>query len=371
MGYEIDYLPAGEGNKSADAICLRYGNLHGPRSEQVVVTVDGGTIESGEAVANHIKNWYGTNVVDIALLSHPDTDHASGMHRILELLTVNQVVMHQPWKHSASISGLLDDNRVTSNSIREKTKRNLSAAREIERIANNKGIPIVEPFAGSRSQFGLTILGPTQDFYRTNLVNYKFMPGSGVPLPTAFSTQFPTLTEMLHGLGSKVANWIEETWFSETSGEPPHDSTSPENNSSVIFMIEVEGKRLLFTGDAGVPALQSAISYCDLSGISLSGITFFDVPHHGSRRNLGPAIMNRLFGQPRLQPAKEWTAFISAAKDGAPKHPNKRVTNALARRGASVHVTAGMSLYHQSNGQDRGWAVAPEVPFHYRIEADE
>ncbi len=57
MGYEIDFMPVGEGEKSGDAIALRFGNLNGNRSEYKVVVVDAGFKESGgnELVA-HIKN---------------------------------------------------------------------------------------------------------------------------------------------------------------------------------------------------------------------------------------------------------------------------------------------------------------------------
>src|SRR5258708_39416493 len=125
MGYEIDYLAVGEGEKSGDAICLRYGNLFGERKEQTVITIDGGTLDSGKALVQHIQGYYKTDTVDIALLTHPDADHASGMRPVLEDLKVKQVAMHLPWTHSSDVKQLLDDPRVTTNSIREKTKRNL------------------------------------------------------------------------------------------------------------------------------------------------------------------------------------------------------------------------------------------------------
>lgn len=39
MGFEIDFLPVGEEGKSGDAIALRFGNLFGQRSEQMVVVI--------------------------------------------------------------------------------------------------------------------------------------------------------------------------------------------------------------------------------------------------------------------------------------------------------------------------------------------
>ena len=158
MGYEIDFIAVGEGERSGDAIAIRYGNLFGPRSEQMVITIDGGTRESGEALVEHIKRYYNTSQVDIAILTHPDNDHASGMRSILNLLTVRQVAMHLPWNHSSSVKELLDDGRVTSNSIREHTKANLTAAKEIYDLAVEKGIQVVEPFAGQTNGSGLLSL---------------------------------------------------------------------------------------------------------------------------------------------------------------------------------------------------------------------
>src|SRR5271166_3292805 len=106
MGIEIDFLAVGDGSKSGDAIAVRFGNLHGKREEQTVITIDGGTKESGDNLVDHIKKYYGTTVVDFAFLTHPDADHASGMSEILEKLTVKQVVMHRPWEHSDAIHHL-------------------------------------------------------------------------------------------------------------------------------------------------------------------------------------------------------------------------------------------------------------------------
>jgi beta-lactamase superfamily II metal-dependent hydrolase len=134
----------------------------------------------------------------------------------------------------------------------------------------------------------------------------------------------------------------------------------------------VDGRQLLFTGDAGVPALTAAADFAALNGISLKNIKFFHVPHHGSRRNLGPTILNRIFGNARAQDAQDWTAGVSAAKDGAPKHPHKKVTNALKRRGAAVHVTAGQSIcYRHEAPQRSGWIGLSPLPFYAQVENDD
>ena len=43
MGYEIDFIGVGQESKSGDAIAIRWGNLLGPREQQSVVVIDGGS----------------------------------------------------------------------------------------------------------------------------------------------------------------------------------------------------------------------------------------------------------------------------------------------------------------------------------------
>ena len=60
MPYEIDVLAVGEGERSGDAIAIRFGDP-GTRPDQwPVIVVDGGTLDSGERLVDLIKNSYGT-----------------------------------------------------------------------------------------------------------------------------------------------------------------------------------------------------------------------------------------------------------------------------------------------------------------------
>jgi glyoxylase-like metal-dependent hydrolase (beta-lactamase superfamily II) len=108
MSFEIDFLPVGEGEKSGDAIALRYGNLSGPRSEQTVLVVDGGTLDSAEAVVDHVKKYYKTEYVNGVISTHPDLDHACGLKVILEKLDFGALVMHKPWEHAPEIAELFN-----------------------------------------------------------------------------------------------------------------------------------------------------------------------------------------------------------------------------------------------------------------------
>lgn len=88
MGYEVDFLPVGNGQKSGDAIAARWG-IEG---NYKVIVIDGGTKESGQLLVDHIKKYYKTDHVDYVVNTHPDMDHASGLSIVLEQLSVGEIM---------------------------------------------------------------------------------------------------------------------------------------------------------------------------------------------------------------------------------------------------------------------------------------
>jgi beta-lactamase superfamily II metal-dependent hydrolase len=170
-----------------------------------------------------------------------------------------------------------------------------------------------------------------------------------------------SIYDALRGILGDVVTKVAETLQIETLKDPDPDATSAENQSSSILLLRVDGQSLLFTGDAGAQALQHSIDFAKSRGISLSDLNFFQVPHHGSRHNIGPTILNQIGTR---------CAFVSASTDGAPKHPSKRVTNALKRRKAKTYATQGVDLRHYLGIARKGWVTATEVPFYTEVEAD-
>lgn len=369
MGIEIDFLAVGDAAKSGDAIAVRLGNLHGDRQEQTVITIDGGTIESGNRLVDHVKKHFATTHVDYAFLTHPDADHASGMREVLDSLSVGTVVMHRPWEHSHVIHDLFDDGRTSPTSISERSKENLAAAHEVEQAAIAKGITIIEPFAGIATPDGtIRVLGPTKEYYQQLLAQFDFMPDLKEETEKSLS-----LLEAALNAASKIGKWVAEKWDDELLLEPAPNATSPENNSSMILLLTVDGKHHLFTGDAGVPAVSLALDYAATIPIDWSQLSFLQQQHHGSKRNVGPAILNRLLGNPRpLGSIPDKNAFISAATKGEPKHPSKRVVNALLRRGVRPLVTAGVDKLHYKNAPQRaGYVNAEPLTFYSQVEDED
>ncbi|OGY41074.1 MAG: hypothetical protein A2Y82_01550 [Candidatus Buchananbacteria bacterium RBG_13_36_9] len=351
MGFEIDYLPVGEGEKGGDAIAIRYGNLLGRRDEQTIIIIDGGNKDSGQSLVNHVKKYYNTDIVDLVVSSHLHSDHASGLTEVLENLKVGKLAMHLPWNHADPIKNMFTDGRITAKGLEEKLEKSLQTVKDLETIATNKGIPIIEPFTGMALHGdNIFVLGPSEAYYRTLLANFTVTPEPKkiFSLPKAFVS-----------FGKEAVKWVAESLDIETLDDD--DGTNPENHSSTILLLVFDDKKFLFTGDAGIPALTEAANYANNNGVPLDDLYFLDVPHHGSKRNVGPTILNRIKAQ---------VSYISVPTEGDPKHPSKKVTNALNRRKSQVYQTKGQTLCRRSDDAPvrENWGQADPVPFHDEVE---
>jgi len=354
MGVEVDFLAVGDETQSGDAIALRYGNLHGARTEQTVIVIDGGFADSGKSLIDLIRKHYKTDRVDVVVASHPDQDHISGLREVLEQLTVGQLWMHQPWKHSHELSEARKSNYAWA-SLSEAVQKSLQGASDLEALANENGVAIVEPFLGvSTPDKAFFVLGPTQEYYETILAGLQTQSSS-------FS-----LSDLLRKASEAAASLVPETIHIETLRDG--GVTQPQNNTSVISYLEVDERKYLFTGDAGIPALENALDILETAGFAPGTLGFVQIPHHGSRRNVGPTVLNRLLGE-KGQETPHSTAYVSAAKKWDKKHPAKKVTNAFRRRGYSVVATQGVSIRHYKDAPDReGYGPVDPVPFYDQVE---
>lgn len=361
VGFEIDFLPVGEGERGGDAIAVRWGNLHGERSEQKIMLIDGGTKESGQSLVEHVKKYYKTSQVDYVFCSHPDADHASGLTEAINNLVVSVLCLHRPWEHAQDLKDLFKNGKITCTGLKDRLKKALEDAYELETLAKQKNIRIYEPFADDFTDKNaeLIVLSPTKDFYSLMVANFRETPQPKENL---------TLAEKIVTAVKEAIKWVAENWGMETLVNPQDNETSAENNSSIILLLQVDGKKFLFTGDAGVEALNEAIKKAVNLGIDLKTVNFIQIPHHGSKHNVGPLLLDALVGVKLRESAQVKTAFVSAPKEGDPKHPSRKVVNAFIRRGAKVIATQGSVKVHHDNAPERvGWTTAQPLAFYNEV----
>jgi beta-lactamase superfamily II metal-dependent hydrolase len=362
MGYQVDFLCVGDKSRSGDAIAVRFGDPNNIAGQAVIV-IDGGFRQSGKDLVEHIKTEFGTSTVDLVVSTHPDADHSSGLAVVLEEMKVGRLWMHQPWNHTDDIARMFQDGRVTDVGVAEGIRRSLNDVRDLEKIANRKGIAISEPFTGlsvGNTSGKLTVFGPTVEYYESLLPTFRCTPQ---PKDLGSTSLWEAL---LRGTAEAVRKFAEETLDVETLREPK--GTHAENESSAVILLEVGDKKVLFTADVGQDGMNGALDACDASGISCGAFTVVQVPHHGSRRNVGPTLLNRLLG-PKINPyVKKRTAVVSACPDGAPKHPSKMVTNAFHRRGAPVWGATGKTILFSDGWPRENWSSLESIPLHSSVD---
>ncbi len=362
-GYEIEFIHVGTGQRNGDAIAVRYGE---PGAYKILV-YDGGTLAAGETLVRHIKENYGTSRVDDVVNSHPDSDHASGLRAVLEELDVGRVHMHRPWEHSSKILDYFKDGRLTDQSLAARLKDKMAAAYEVEQLALGKRIPVIEPFQGMTIG-NFVVLSPPRDWYIHDLIA-DFEKSPQAKAETIVTSAVDSLVKVVEGAAAKVMTWIDEKWDVETLQEDVE--TSAENESSVILFGNFDGQGVLLTGDAGVQALSRAADYTEGLGFSLpNNLRFVQIPHHGSRHNVSPSVLDRILG-PKLPSGSVQAkiAFASACAE-CTTHPRKVVTNAFRRRGYGCYRHGNQSwIRHNHNMPARTATPLPPIPFHDRVEA--
>lgn len=359
MGYEVDFLAVGDESSGGDAIALRYGNLHGDRSQQTVIVIDGGYQANGQELVDLIRTHYHTEVVDIVVSTHPDQDHVSGLEVVLEQLTVGTLLMHRPWMHSSDVRLSKSAGFASLAASDAKLAKSFQQASDLETLALKKGVQIIEPFEGLATQDGcFRIVGPSEDYYESLLKDMS-TPKSALQ----------RVLELAREAKQAVLNLIDETLHHETLRDD--GETSATNNSSVIALFEVDGRRLLFTGDAGIPALDRAMAVLESDGFTPGSLRLVQVPHHGSRRNVGPTILNRMLGHQVHETPHSHAVVSAPVKNPEHKHPSKKVTNVYRRRGYDVHGTQGIRLRYAAGAPDReGYTASTPIPFHSKVEDD-
>lgn len=349
LGYEIDFLPVGDGTKSGDAILLRFGDLYKGQSAQKVVLIDGGYKGTAEAIKKQMQKYYncknneGKLQIDLMILSHPDIDHVSGL---VEIATdsdfqIKMIMMHRPWEE-LSISWF-KDGRITSNSLRQRLKDAFSKAYELDYAT--KYIDNADIQQGSYEFNGATfsILAPSALLYRRKLALCDKTPDSIIQDTSVQNKMFEKITREESYKNGDHINWYYD------------EKTTPINETSFVILFEYAGDQILFTGDAGVDCLTEAISYAKNNEIDLSKLDVIKMPHHGSRKNVTPEIMDEL--------GSHGTAcYLSCVPNDVGHHPSKRLVNMLNQKGFNIYATQGNILWRHKNAPDRnGYSSARKI----------
>lgn len=355
--YDLDFLAVGD-KTSGDAIFVRTSDgVNG----YTVTLIDGGYAGTSENIKAFLEKWYETSVIDHMVNTHGDHDHIAGLIKILDEgeIEVKRIWAIFPWHYSQElITGGYFLKRNSVEWLSNELKRLYPSLKKLEDLAIKKNIPISTPFAGQRiGEF--EVLSPEKTFYLDNIASStktsdENTSRSGLEL-------FKSVFEGAYDISTSFKEWGYEKFSNE--------DTSPENNNSVVQFATLGSKRVLLTADAGVEALGLALSRLPNSGAPIADI--FQVPHHGSRRNLSSELLDAIIGdkfnsRKEAESAEVITAVISAGKNDS-NHPRKAVVRALYHRGAKIFDTKSGGFHKGTSSRDT-WKDATKLTYPSDIE---
>lgn len=367
----IVFLPIGK-KQCGDSLAIRLWDDSNP-SNQKIILIDGGYKDDSKKVIDLVTNNFEADKVDLIISTHLDKDHIAGLPGVLESIQVGELWMHLPWDHSDEFLASRQEEFGTLKATNW-LKNSLSNSNDLALAADAAGIIPEEPFAGLQyfTDFGtFTVLSPTVEYYESLLPAILDKSASKA---TAVTTSLSSVLAELMGPASRAGESIKkklEDHDIETLSNI--GDTTPSNNSSTVILLElVNGEKILFTGDAGKEGLEIAYGNFVSLGHSTGELKFIQVPHHGSRKNVGPNILNKfLGGKTEIKDQRRGTAFVSAVLDCAVHgHPKKSTTNAFRRRGYPVFQSGNVGIKHGNELKGYNSPVTP-LPLFTEVEGDD
>ena len=363
---EIEFLPVGSASKAGDAIVIRYGQPHDYR----LMLVDGGHAETGVEIVAHLRQHFGPHpVLEHVVLTHSDGDHASGLRTVMREIRVANLWLHAPWLHAAEALHLFANKAMTIDGLTRRIKGEYDVVSEICDLALAQGSTVHGAFEGE--DIGpFRVLTPSRRTYVHLLPQFERTPEpdqAAIEAAGLWIGKANAIDRLIETARAALQSWTTESWYHERLRDG--GITSASNETSVVLYGSFAHGPALLTGDAGIRGLTWAADAATRMGLPLQAFNMVQIPHHGSRRNSGPAILNRLLGgiQPENAPAR-YVAYVSAPADDG-KHPRKIVLNAFRRRGGAIIATQGTSKIHWGGFPPRqGYGAAEPLPFFERVE---
>lgn len=261
------------------------------------IIVDCNTISGETPTLNYIKSFPSPEVIAI-ILSHPHTDHFSGMEQLFRGLLQVNIPIRFFW-HTASHNEAYFTTSVKGSDAKTKLKRLFVLVREMRDAGNlelatlDGGTPT--PVINLDEDTRIFVLAPTSREYDNYLA----------------STNLPTKFE---GTNNPQANWL-----------------------STVLRIERGNKYYLLTSDAEKFTLKGLDQRQVVNQNELEFV-LGQIPHHGSIKNY-----NNTFWSKRRREGNSPVAVISSGPNSY-GHPSPELVAKLSALGYDVKVTGSNAV---------------------------
>lgn len=267
---------------------------YGTEKELHYILVDGGTGGTRTAFTAHFDKLNEDNKeLELLVVTHVDSDHIDGVLRIVEeesLPVKIKQIWYNSYKHLVEAEELEElggkmGERLSKAINTHKIPWNESFGKKAVVVPKDEKEPL--PSFDLPGDMKLTLLSPVpsklkdlKSVWEAEVLRAKLVPGYG-------DAEIPAkLPDGIEELGSDDA-----PDFDELNKIRFTEDTSKGNGSSIAFLAEFAGKKVLFAGDAHPSIIISSLDRLDKGKHK---IDLLKVSHHGSTGNTGDALIEKL-----------------------------------------------------------------------------
>ncbi|MCH5242940.1 MAG: hypothetical protein J1F67_11095 [Muribaculaceae bacterium] len=272
--YEIEML----GVNDAEALIIHFHESEPNPGKEHIVLIDAGNKSDGKKIIDFINEHYHTNVIDLAICTHSDSDHFGGFITFLEemkkadqtkeKLKIKKFLLNAPYNWDSKIGKQLystEDGRTNLVDLLMELKIEVQNGFADDSNWEN-------PFPGV-----LTIISPSEKYYRS--LQDSICRQKGIK---------PLVTE-------------RRKLFTQNNIDDYSNDASAANKSSLaVLFTPIPHKNYVFAAEMEEDAFEN-MSY-ELK-TKCKNVSFLKIPHHGSNHNINSKILNHY--NPK-------TVFISA-----------------------------------------------------------
>jgi beta-lactamase superfamily II metal-dependent hydrolase len=251
--------------------------------------------------------------IDLAVLTHIDDDHIEGLIRAFEAPEYLREMVRSVWFNSSRlITSHFNVGAIPANDVYLKSdspETTVTQGKELETLLAEIGCvraPVI--LAGQthvEGPFTFTILSPDKSSLEKLLHKWPTEPESGETSTHA----------------NDYALSLEEIWANDIF----KPDASPYNGSSIAFILEADGKRMLFLGDSHDEIIVRNLRELGFSEKNKLEVELVKISHHGSQHNTSTEFLSIVNsqryiistnGSKRGLPSKRTIARILASTEG-------------------------------------------------------
>ncbi|WP_295419779.1 MBL fold metallo-hydrolase [Sulfurovum sp.] len=301
----IECIQAAQG----DCIWVEYGkdqdSLHR-------ILIDGGTSDTYKRLKKRIKKLKpNERHFDLLVITHIDADHIAGILKLFEkdgLGITFSDIWFNGYKHlgKSRIKGVVQGELLSDYLEQPHLNWNKAFKGKAVSVDKRKKFKSIKLPGGMK----LTLFSPTQKAL-SDLKPHWFKEAKKAGLlvdnKLPYKKDLDTCPSRSKRLSRRMLPDIDA--LAKTSFEPDSSLT---NGSSIAFLAEYAGKKMLFTGDAYatilLDSIQRYLPECEPLYLDL-----FKIPHHGSDGNISKKLLERI----------RCSTYLVSTNGAYHKHPDK------------------------------------------------